>query len=151
MNLTGAVKKQQSFIFFRFYFFFINVYMVVFLFNTVIYVFLLLCLCIPIVCLCIFIVPAGTLRLPWPRFFRQLQGKCQGITRKDRARPALFQNFCAVLYIVCFVSFCVLFLCKCVLHYCRRVATQLQLTNISIFQFFLHIFHSQFYTEVQIL
>jgi hypothetical protein len=39
----------------------INVYMVVFLLNTVIYVFLLLCL---IVCLCIFIVPAGTLRLP---------------------------------------------------------------------------------------
>jgi len=39
-------------------------YMVVFLFNTVIYVSLLLCLCILIVCLRIFIVPAGTLRLP---------------------------------------------------------------------------------------
>jgi len=33
--------------------------------------------------------------------------------------------------IVCFVSFCVLFVCKCVLYYCHRVATQLQLTNIS--------------------
>jgi hypothetical protein len=44
--------------------FFINVYMVVFLFNTAIYVFLLLCLCTLIVCLWIFIVPAGTLRLP---------------------------------------------------------------------------------------
>ena len=43
---------------------FINAYMVVFLFNNVIYVFLLLCLCGLIVCLCIFIVPAGTLRLP---------------------------------------------------------------------------------------
>jgi hypothetical protein len=57
-----------------------NVYMVVFLFNTVIYVFLLLCLIVRFctycmfmylfyvyiffVCLCIFIVPAGTLRLP---------------------------------------------------------------------------------------
>ena len=29
-----------------------------------------LCLCILIVCLCIFIVPAGTLRLPWLRFSR---------------------------------------------------------------------------------
>ena len=39
--------------------------------------------------------------------------------------------FCVVLRIVCFVSFCVLFVCKCVLYYCHRVATQLQLTNIS--------------------
>ena len=38
--------------------------------------------------------------------------------------------FC-VLCIVCFVSFSVLFVCKCVLYYCHRVATQLQLTNIS--------------------
>jgi hypothetical protein len=43
---------------------FINVYMVLFLFNNVIYVYLFLCLCILIVCLRIFIVPAGTLRLP---------------------------------------------------------------------------------------
>jgi len=34
----------------------------------------------------------------------------------------------------CFVSivlFYVLFVCKCVLYYCHRVATKLQLTNIS--------------------
>jgi hypothetical protein len=49
----------------------------------------------------------------------------------DGARPTLFQNFCVVLCIVCFVSFCALFVCKCVLYYCHRVATQLQLTNIS--------------------
>jgi hypothetical protein len=54
-----------------------------------------------------------------------------------RVKPAkmvtarTLQNFCVVLYIVCFVSFCVLFVCKCVLYYCHRVATQLQLTNIS--------------------
>jgi len=30
------------------------------------------------------------------------------------------------------VLFSVLFVCKCVLYYCHRVATQLQLTNISI-------------------
>ena len=29
------------------------------------------------------------------------------------------------------MSFCVLFVCKCVLYYFHRVATQLQLTNIS--------------------
>jgi hypothetical protein len=57
---------------------------------------------------------------------------------KDGARPALF-HICVVLCIVyfcvvlciCFVSFCVLFVCKCVLYNCQRVATQLQLTNIS--------------------
>jgi hypothetical protein len=38
---------------------------------------------------------------------------------------------CVVLYTVCFVSFCVLFVCKCVLNYCHRVASQLQLINIS--------------------
>ena len=67
--LICILLLSRSFIFFRFYIF-INVYMVVFLFNNVIYVFLLLLLCILIVCLCIFIVPAGTLRLPWLRFFR---------------------------------------------------------------------------------
>ena len=45
--------------------------------------------------------------------------------------PALFQNCCVVLCIVCFVSFYVLFVCKCVLCYCHRVTTQLQLTNMS--------------------
>jgi hypothetical protein len=39
--------------------------------------------------------------------------------------------FCVVLYIVCFVSFSVLFVCICVLYCCHRVATQLQLTNMS--------------------
>jgi len=42
-------------------------------------------------------------------------------------------NFMYVLvWVFCLiVSFCVLFVCKCVLYYCHRVATQLQLTNIS--------------------
>jgi hypothetical protein len=62
--------------------------------------------------------------------FPRLWSKCQGKTRKDGARPALFQKFCVVLCIVCFVSFCVLFVSKCVLYCCHRVATQLQL-NIS--------------------
>ena len=45
---------------------------------------------------------------------------------------SMYCLFCVVLCIVCFVSFCVLFVCQCVLYYCHRVATQLQLTNISI-------------------
>ena len=79
--------------------------------------------------------------LPWLRFFipwlrlfhasssvvRQMPG--YNPQRRDTART--FPNFCVVLYTVCFVSFCVLFVCKCVLYYCHRVATQLQLTNIS--------------------
>ena len=114
--------------------------MVVFLFNTVIYVFLLLCLCILIVCLCIFIVPAGTLRLPWLRFFcvfssvvKQMPGYNPQIRGTARTLPKFLCcfNFCIVLCIVCFVSFCVLFVCKCVLYYCHQVPTQLQLTNIS--------------------
>jgi hypothetical protein len=75
--------------------------------------------------------------------FSQLQGKCQGKTCKDGARPALFLIFLlfyvffvlfyylyAVLCIVCFVSFSVMFVGNCVLNYCHRVATQLQL-NLS--------------------
>jgi hypothetical protein len=52
-------------------------------------------------------------------------------TLKDGTRPALFQNFCVVLCIVGFVSSCVLLVYKCVMYYCHRVASQLQLTNIS--------------------
>jgi hypothetical protein len=63
--------------------------------------------------------------------FPQLYDKCQGITRKDGARLALFQNFSVVLCIVCFMTFCVLFVCKCVLYNCHRAATHLQLKNIS--------------------
>jgi hypothetical protein len=62
--------------------------------------------------------------------FHRLEGKCQGITSQDGARPAL-SSCCVVLCIVCFVSFCVLFVCKCALYFCHRVTTQLQLTNIS--------------------
>jgi hypothetical protein len=53
--------------------------------------------------------------------FPQLQGKCQGIIRKDWARPTHFHICylcCFVCYSCCFVvnlMFYVLFMCKCVL------------------------------------
>jgi hypothetical protein len=47
-----------------------------------------------------------------------------------------------VLFYVLFVLFCVLFVCKCVLNYCHRVATQLQLTNISYRIISYHIIYS---------
>jgi len=108
--------------------------MVAFEINTVIYVFLLLCLCILIVSLCIFIVPAGTLWLPWLRFFRAFSSVVRQMPGSNPQRwgtARTLPNVCVVLCIVCSVSFWVLFVCKCVLYYCHRVATQLQLTNIS--------------------
>jgi hypothetical protein len=108
--------------------------MVVFLFNTVISVFLSLCLCILIVWLCIFFVPAGTLRLPWLRFFRAFSSvvrQMPGYNSQRRGTARTLPKFlCCSIY--CFVSFCVLFVCKCVLYYCQRVATQLQLTKYHI-------------------
>jgi len=79
------------------------------------YVFVSYVLCILIVCLCIFIVPAGTLRLPPQRWGTALT----------------LPNCCVVPCIVCFVSFCVLFVRKCVLYYCHCVAIQLQLANVA--------------------
>jgi hypothetical protein len=76
-----------------------------------------------------------TLRLPWLRIFRAISSVVRQMPGYNLqiwgTAGARFQNFCVVLCIVCFVSFCVLFVCKCVLYYCHRVATQLQLTNIS--------------------
>jgi hypothetical protein len=81
-----------------------------------------------IVCLCI---PSAALTEVSPCFFLSCKANARGNNRKDGARPAFFLNFCVVLCIVCFLSFCVLFVCKCVLNCCHRVATQLQLINIS--------------------
>jgi hypothetical protein len=75
---------------------------------------------------------SATLTEVSPCFFLSCKANARvNKTRKDWTRPALFQTFCVVLCIVCFVSFSVLFVCKSVLYYCHRVATQLQLTNIS--------------------
>jgi hypothetical protein len=47
-----------------------------------------------------------------------------------------------------FVLFCVLFVCKCVLNYCHRVATQLQLTNISYHIISCHVISLDIYIRI---
>ena len=97
--------------------FIINVYMVLFLFNTVIYLFLFWCLCIFIVRLSIFIVPAGTLRLPWVRFFLAFSSVVRQMPRYNPQRPGTARtlpNFCVVLCVV----LCRSVYCLCVYVYC---------------------------------
>ena len=69
--------------------------------------------------------------------FTQLQGKCQGKTRKDRTRPALF---------LIFVSFSVLFVCICVLNYCQRATTKLQLNIYHISYHIISSYHIIYHT-----
>jgi hypothetical protein len=115
--LICIMLLSDSFIFFRLNF--LSIYIVVFLFNTIIYIFLLLGLCILIV------------RLPWLRFFRAFssvvrQMPAYNLPSRGTART-LPKFLCCSMY----CSFCVLFVCKCVLYNCHRLATQMQLTNIS--------------------
>jgi hypothetical protein len=78
---TERIKRVQFFM----------LMMMMMCFYCYVYVFLLLHMFCSVYC--VFIVPADTLLLIWLRFslrFPQLQGKCQGITRKDGTRPKLF-------------------------------------------------------------
>jgi hypothetical protein len=98
----------------------VYIYMVLFLFNTVICVFLLLSVYSHCVYVC----------LPWqvsPCFFLS----CKPNAKVKPAKTGLCLHSSYVLRVFCFVSVCVLFVCICILYYCHRVATKLQLTNIS--------------------
>jgi hypothetical protein len=72
--------------------------------------------------------------LPRLRFFRAFSSvvrQMPGLNPQRRGTAHTLHNCYVVLCIVCFVLFYVLFVCICVLYCCHRVATQLQLTNIS--------------------
>jgi hypothetical protein len=80
----------------------------VYVFMYLFYVYVL------IVCLCIFTVPAGTLRLPWLRFFRAFSSVVRQMPEENPQRwdtVRLFLNFCVVLYVV---FFCVVLCTVCV-------------------------------------
>jgi hypothetical protein len=95
----------------------------------------------------VFIVPTGILLLPWLRFFRAFSSAVRqipGYTSQKRGTVRTLPSYWIELFYVLSVSnvlsyilfvsivlFYVLFVCKCVLYYCYRMATQLQLTNIS--------------------
>jgi hypothetical protein len=88
-----------------------------------VYVFLLLYMACSLYS--VFIVPSGTLRLPWMRFFRAFSSVVRQIPGYNSQRRG---TACTLPKLI--VLFYVLFVCKCVLYYCHRVTTQLQL-NIS--------------------
>jgi hypothetical protein len=95
-------------------------------FYCYVYVFLLSCMFCSVYS--VFIVPTGTLRLPWLRFFcafssvlRQMPGYNSQRQGTARTLPKLI------------VLFWILFMCKCVLYFCHRVSTQLRLANIYIY------------------
>ena len=86
----------------------------------------------------IFIMPTGTLRLPWMRFIctfssvvRQMPGYKSQRRGTARTLPKLI------------VLFCVLFVCKCVLYYCNRVSTQLQLAYIYIYIYIINTYQPE--------
>jgi len=75
----------------------------------------------------VFIVPTGTLRLPWLRFFHAFSSVVRQMPGYNSQRRGMA---CTLPKLI--VLFCVLLVCKCVLYYFYRVSTQMQLTNIYI-------------------
>jgi len=111
-------------------------------FYCYVYIFLLLCTFCSVYSL--FIMPTGTLRLPWLRFFcayssfvKQMPGYNSQRRGTARTLPLYFhhsgfESQKAFQPKLLLVLFCVLFVCKRVPYCCQRVSTHLQLTNISI-------------------
>jgi hypothetical protein len=66
----------------------------------------------------------------FPCFFLSCKANCRVKLAKTGHGPHSSQLVICVVLLL-FVLFYVLFVCNCVLYYCHRVATQLQLINIS--------------------
>jgi hypothetical protein len=74
---------------------------------------------------------SATLIEVFPCFFLSCKVNARVKPTKAGHGPHSSQVFVLFYVLFFFVSFFVLFVYKCVLYYCHRVATQLQLTNIS--------------------
>ena len=72
---------------------------------------------------------SATLTEVFPSFFLICKANARVKPAKTGHGPNSSKIF--VLFYVLFVLCRSVFVCKCVLYYCHRVATQLQLTNIS--------------------
>jgi hypothetical protein len=90
-------------------------------------VFLLLCLCIIVMYILFSSCQLALFGYPDWVFFRAFSSLVRQMPRYNSPRRGTTRTLPKLIVFVY-----VLFVCKCVLYYCHRVATQLQLTNISI-------------------
>jgi len=132
--LIRLYQSSHSFTFFCFLF--LPLYICLYVFNAFVYlhnlcilyryvyVFLLLLMFCSLYS--VVIMPAGTLRLLWLRFFHALSSGVWQMTGYKLQRRV---TACTLQKLI--LLFCVLFMCKCVLNCCDQVTTHLQLTYIS--------------------
>jgi hypothetical protein len=72
----------------------------------------------------VFIVPAGTLWLPWLRFFRAFSSVIRQLPGYNSQRRGTFY----VLFVLCCSMYCLFCVVLCIVFacYCHRLSTQLQ-------------------------